>query len=69
MQKKLIGASALIAGTCVGAATIALPVATAQFGFFGCLLLFFFSWLLMSWTGCLTLEANSHLNAPPLHKN
>ena len=56
-----IGAAGLIAGTCIGAVTVALPVATASLGFFGCVLLFFASWLLMAWTGCLVLEVNARL--------
>lgn len=60
-MKKLIGSSSLLAGTCIGAATIALPVATANIGFLGALTIFIFSWSLMAFTGCLTLEAISYM--------
>lgn len=57
----MIGACGLVAGTSIGAVTVALPVVVAQFGFLGCLLLFLVSWIIMAWTGCLVLEANSCL--------
>lgn len=60
-MKKLIGSCGLLAGTCVGAATIALPVATANIGFLGSLIVFIISWIIMATTGCLTLEAVSYL--------
>ena len=54
----LLGASALVAGTCIGAAAVALPVSLVSLGLLGSCLAFVMCWALMAWTGCLTLEVN-----------
>lgn len=60
-MSKTIGSALLIAGTCVGAGMLALPVAMAAAGFEYSVLLLIFCWLMMFCTGLLTLEANINL--------
>lgn len=57
-SKKLIGAIFLIAGCCIGAGMLGLPVLTALAGFIPASLFFILSWLFMVSTGFLVLEAN-----------
>jgi len=59
-QKKgsILGSILLIAGSCVGAGMLGLPVSTAMGGFQPTVLLFFVSWLFMMTTGLLLLEVN-----------
>ncbi|MDP1835351.1 MAG: aromatic amino acid transport family protein [Chlamydiales bacterium] len=49
--------SLLVAGTTIGGGMLALPVATAEMGFFPSLCLYFLCWLFMASTGLLLLEA------------
>lgn len=58
MKGNTIGATLLIAGCCIGAGMLGLPVLSAQAGFFPSLLFFVLSWLFMMCTGLLLLEAN-----------
>ncbi len=53
-----LGATLLIAGTSIGAGMLALPVSTAEYGFFPSVVLFFMCWLCMMATGLLILEVN-----------
>ncbi len=53
----IVGASALIAGTCIGAGALALPMTTFVAGFFPSIALFVLSWAAMCLTGLLYLEA------------
>lgn len=53
---KIIGGSLIVAGTCVGASLLALPVATADGNFFTTLALFGVSWVIMSIAAFLLLE-------------
>lgn len=55
---KQIGSILLIVGTCVGAGMLALPVATAESGFFDSLILLAVAWFSMWLTGLYVLEAN-----------
>jgi tyrosine-specific transport protein len=57
----VFGGAFLVAGTCVGAVAVALPVSLASLGFLGCCLAFGLCWVLMAWTGCLVLEVNAQL--------
>jgi len=58
MHSKLIGSILLVIGTCIGAGMLALPVATAQLGFFGSLILLFATWFVMTAGAYLILEVN-----------
>lgn len=54
----LLGAILLIAGCCIGAGMLGLPVLSAPSGFLPSLCLFIMAWLFMMCTGLLLLEAN-----------
>lgn len=54
----VLGSTLLIAGSCIGAGMLGLPVSTASGGFKPALILFVFSWLFMMVTGLLLLEVN-----------
>jgi tyrosine-specific transport protein len=56
-----MGSAFLIAGTCIGAGMLALPVATAQAGFYTSLMLLVICWAVLYYTGLLVLEANANL--------
>lgn len=58
MDSKLIGSILLIVGTSVGAGMLALPIATAQLGFIGSLILLFVGWFIMTSGAFLLLEVN-----------
>lgn len=60
MEKKgsLFGAALLIAGCCIGAGMLGLPVLSALAGFEPSVLMFAVSWLFMTCTGLLLLEVN-----------
>lgn len=58
MDFKLIGSILLIVGTSIGAGMLALPIATAELGFFGSLLLLIGCWLVMTAGAFLLLEVN-----------
>lgn len=68
MDFKLMGSSLLIIGTCIGAGMLALPIATAQLGFAGAVLLMLVCWFVMTCGAFLLLEVtlwmplNSNLN-------
>lgn len=55
---RLLSAAFLISGTCVGGGMLALPVETSQMGFFPSLLAMSFTWLFMTVSGLLLVEAN-----------
>src|SRR5262245_5303976 len=50
-MNKTVGATLLIAGCCVGAGMLGIPVVTGPAGFFPSVLFFFFAWLFMAATG------------------
>ncbi len=54
----VFGGILLIAGSCIGAGMLALPVVTGQGGFLPALLMFLIAWIFMTLTGFLLLEAN-----------
>lgn len=56
--KNAIGGIALIAGTAIGAAILALPVSTAHLGFFPTLFLYLICWFFMTLGALYLLEAN-----------
>lgn len=58
MDFKLVGSILLIVGTSIGAGMLALPIATAQLGFGGSLLLLFSCWFVMTAGAFLLLEVN-----------
>jgi len=63
MNSKLLGGVLLIVGTTIGAGILALPIATAQLGFWGSLVLLISSWAIMTTCAFLFLEVNLWL--PP----
>lgn len=63
MHSKMIGGVLLVVGTTIGAGMLALPVATAELGFWGSLILLFVSWAIMTSCTFLFLEVNLWL--PP----
>lgn len=63
MNSKLFGGTLLVIGTTIGAGMLALPVATAQLGFWGAVALLFGCWALMTACAMLFLEVNLWL--PP----
>lgn len=63
MNSKAIGGTLLIVGTTIGAGMLALPVATAQLGFYGSIVLLVGCWAIMTACTFLFLEANLWL--PP----
>jgi len=54
----VLGSTLLIAGSCIGAGMLGLPVSTALGGFKPALILFAASWIFMMVTGLLMLEVN-----------
>ena len=54
----LIGGILLIAGSCIGAGMLALPIATGLAGFFPSLVMFLCAWAFMTVTGLLLVEIN-----------
>lgn len=53
---KICSGSLLVAGTAIGAGMLALPVATAEGGFFPALVMYLVCWFVMAATGLLLLE-------------
>jgi tyrosine-specific transport protein len=58
MQSKLLGGILLVVGTTIGAGILALPIATAQLGFWGSMVLLIGSWAIMTTCAFLFLEVN-----------
>ena len=58
MDFKLIGCILLIVGTSIGAGMLGLPIATAQLGFAGSLVLLLLCWIVMTAGAFLLLEVN-----------
>lgn len=54
----VIGGMLLIAGSCIGAGMLGLPIITGLSGFFPSLAMFFCAWLFMTATALLLVEAN-----------
>lgn len=55
---KILGGMLLIAGSCIGAGMLALPILTGLAGFFPSLLMLFLAWIFMTFTGLLLIEVN-----------
>jgi tyrosine-specific transport protein len=58
-----IGGILLIAGSCIGAGMLALPIMTGLSGFFPSLIMFLLAWGFMTVTGLLMVEVNSSFDA------
>jgi tyrosine-specific transport protein len=58
MNTKMLGGILLITGTTIGGGMLALPVVTAQGGFFGSIFLLVMSWVVMTFCAFLLLEVN-----------
>ncbi len=54
----MIGGMLLIAGSCIGAGMLGLPIVTGMSGFFPSLTMFFCAWLFMTSTALLLVEVN-----------
>jgi tyrosine-specific transport protein len=54
----IVGGILLIAGSCIGAGMLGLPILTGLAGFFPSLIMFVAAWLFMTLTGLLLVEAN-----------
>lgn len=63
MKSKMLGGILLVVGTTIGVGMLALPVATAQLGFWGSLVLLIVCWAIMTLCAFLFLEVNLWL--PP----
>ena len=63
MLSKMVGGILLVVGTTIGAGMLALPVATAELGFWGSMILLVVSWAIMTICAFLFLEVNLWL--PP----
>ncbi|WP_044881342.1 amino acid permease [Neochlamydia sp. EPS4] len=57
-QGSILGAILLVAGCCIGAGMLGLPVLSAQAGFKPSVIMFIICWIFMLSTGLLLLEAN-----------
>lgn len=66
MDFKLFGSILLIVGTSIGAGMLALPIATAEVGFHGAVILLIACWFIMTYGALLLLEVNLWL---PLNSN
>lgn len=58
IRGSVVGSALLVAGCCIGAAMLGLPVMTALAGFIPSVAMFALSWLFMTTTGLLLLEVN-----------
>jgi tyrosine-specific transport protein len=63
MNSKLLGGILLVVGTTIGAGMLALPIATAELGFWGSVILLVSCWIVMTTCAFLFLEVNLWL--PP----
>lgn len=60
----IFGGMLLIAGSCIGAGMLGLPIITGIAGFFPSMLMFFISWAFMTTTGLLLVEVNGWYDRP-----
>ncbi len=58
IRGSVFGSALLIAGCCIGAAMLGLPVLTALAGFQPSVVMFVIAWLFMTTTGLLLTEVN-----------
>jgi len=72
-QGSILGGSLLIAGSCIGAGMLGLPILTGFAGFFPSMIMFFLAWALMTATALLLIESSSwfhyHAGFPTMVKN
>ena len=57
-MKQIIGAALLLAGTCIGAGMLALPVSTAPLGLLGAVVVLILASVFMAYTGYLVVEVS-----------
>lgn len=57
-QGSVFGGALLIAGSCIGAGMLAIPIVTGMAGFFSSIVLFFLAWAFMTATALLLVETN-----------
>lgn len=57
-RNRLVGGVLIVAGTTIGGSMLALPLASASYGFFPSILVLLIMWTIMSYTALLTLEAS-----------
>lgn len=58
----ILGGILLIAGSCIGAGMLALPILTGLAGFFPSMVMFLLAWAFMTCTGLLLVEVNGWFN-------
>lgn len=63
-QGSIFGGTLLIAGSCVGAGMLGLPILTGVAGFFPTLVMFFLAWIFMTVTALLLVEVTSWFEGP-----
>lgn len=61
---KILGGILLVAGCCIGAGMLGLPVLAGKAGFFPSCILFFLSWMFMASTGLLLIEVVQWFQGP-----
>lgn len=66
-MNKTLGASLLIAGCCIGAGMLGIPVVTAEAGFYPSLLFFVIAWAFMTAAGLLLAKLVLSFNKPEIH--
>jgi tyrosine-specific transport protein len=66
MLSKMLGGILLIVGTTIGGGMLALPIVTAQAGFWGATLLLIAGWMIMTFSAFLLLEVNMWM---PMNSN
>ena len=57
-QGSVLGGMLLVAGSCVGAGMLALPILTGLAGFYPSLIVMVVAWSFMTFTGLLLIEVN-----------
>jgi len=57
-QGSVFGGALLIAGSCIGAGMLAIPIVTGMAGFLCSVILFFLAWVFMTSTALLLVETN-----------
>ena len=60
----VLGGMLLVAGSCIGAGMLALPILTGLTGFFPSLSMLLLSWAFMTFTGLLLIEVNGWFKNP-----
>lgn len=66
-MNRTLGASLLIAGCCIGAGMLGIPVVTAEAGFYPSLLFFILAWGFMTAAGLLLAKLVLSFNKPDIH--